>query len=217
MIKKSLVIGVLSLNAIANYIDTTNYFNDKNCSEIIEKKVYTSCYSFNDKGTKALKYRVNGKLADGYSIKDRPYFYEEESLHKKYRVNPYDYSSTGYDRGHLSPDATFDFEQDTLNDTYSMINIVPQKPNLNRGVWLKAERYERMIARKLDTLDVLNLVEYSNQKIKRNSISIPSKFYKIMYNNEKNFYRCFSFDNIDYDKEEKLRTHEISCEPFLSN
>ncbi len=44
------------------------------------------------------------------------------------------------------------------------------------------------------------------------NINIP-KFYKIIYNDEKNFKKCFTFDNIEYMnvEQDRLEDHEIEC------
>lgn len=44
-------------------------------------------------------------------------------------------------------------------------------------------------------------------------IDIPNKFYKIIYNDEKNFKKCFTFDNIEYMnvEQDRLEDHEIEC------
>jgi endonuclease G len=52
-----------------------------------------------------------------------------------------DYTNSGYDRGHMvrSEERT-KTEQDN-KATFYMSNILPQRPDLNRGVWLDFERY----------------------------------------------------------------------------
>ena len=44
-----------------------------------------------------------------------------------------DYKYTGYDRGHLVPNADYG------SDTYIITNAVPMMPNFNRGSWKKSE------------------------------------------------------------------------------
>ena len=47
------------------------------------------------------------------------------------------------DRGHQAPLATF--KGKNWQETNYTTNITPQKPQLNRGVWLDLERYERSL------------------------------------------------------------------------
>ncbi len=55
------------------------------------------------------------------------------------KIKDGDYTNTGYDRGHLvrSEERTATIEDN--KSTFLMSNIIPQTPDLNRGVWLKLE------------------------------------------------------------------------------
>jgi len=159
------------------------------CDQIIVKKdVEKICFDYSTKGAKEVTYTINGKTVNKLNIKKRPRFYTEKSLKKKYRVRPSDYiyatdSKTGmnhYDRGHLAPDADFDYDKKKLLKVYSMANIVPQVSSLNRGVWAKLERYERLVATKAGKADVRIVVEYkdpTNILIKRPADQIKSYRY----------------------------------------
>lgn len=64
---------------------------------------------------------------------------------KTFRNDPYgmdvlisaDYTNSGYDRGHLVPNADYG------DATYYMPNVVPMTPSFNRGTWLQAEQMIR--------------------------------------------------------------------------
>lgn len=58
------------------------------------------------------------------------------------RIAPSDYSGSGYDRGHLAPNhaiATRHGRQ-AQEETFLMTNIIPQRPNLNGGLWRELEQ-----------------------------------------------------------------------------
>jgi endonuclease G len=173
-------------------------------------------------GAKAIGYTLDGNKVNEVNIKKRPSFHTEKSLDRAYRVSPKSYSKTGYDRGHIANDASFDWSMESLNSTYSMVNIVPQEPRVNRYHWIKVERYARLVARKLGSLNVLNIIRYSDtpKRISKQNIAIPEGFYKILYNKDKDFERCFYYKNdaSSYQKKEKLKKHIIECsliEPTL--
>ena len=49
--------------------------------------------------------------------------------------------------------------------------------------------------------------------VDKNNIVIPSTLYRIYYNNDAKFEKCFKYENrvdIDY-KNDKLRDHEVDC------
>lgn len=62
------------------------------------------------------------------------------------RVSPEDYKATGYDRGHMAPNYAIAtrYGTEAQRETFLMSNIVPQTPQLNRGLW---QRLETLIAR----------------------------------------------------------------------
>jgi DNA/RNA endonuclease G (NUC1) len=62
-----------------------------------------------------------------------------------YRVQAFDFASTGFDRGHMTPNADRD-HQDRIpinQETYLMSNMVPQSPDNNQGPWANLEGYLR--------------------------------------------------------------------------
>ncbi|MBO0798812.1 MAG: DNA/RNA non-specific endonuclease, partial [Blastocatellia bacterium] len=62
-----------------------------------------------------------------------------------YRVQSTDFFSTGFDRGHMTPNADRD-NQNRIpinQETYLMTNMVPQAPDNNQGPWAAFENYLR--------------------------------------------------------------------------
>ncbi|MCS6905708.1 MAG: DNA/RNA non-specific endonuclease [Bacteroidia bacterium] len=74
-------------------------------------------------------------------------FRADESLPRSCsKVNMYDYTGSGFDRGHLCPSGDRTRNPRDNSATFLMTNIVPQAPLLNRGVWEKLESYCRLLA-----------------------------------------------------------------------
>lgn len=72
----------------------------------------------------------------GNSVKNKAFIVDP------YGINPMrttDYTNSGYDRGHLVPNADYG------KDTYYITNAVPMVPKFNRGVWAKHEDYLRKL------------------------------------------------------------------------
>lgn len=213
MKKLTILFSIISINCFA--LNSNFFINDKNCDQIITKSIYQVCYNYSYKGATAVAYTVNGdKLNDAeIHIKKRPPFYSENSIPIKYRSEPSDYTKSGYDRGHMANHADFDYSANIVYLTYSMANIVPQNPELNRHDWVKAEKFERMVAKKLGYVDVINIVYYppNPQVIGKNRVSVPQSFVKIIYNDKDNFKKCFKYENTDPTTNTSLKDHEISC------
>jgi endonuclease G len=213
MTKKILLISTLTASLSATTI--SDFINLNRCDQIIDKQVYKICYSYKYKGALIVWYELDGNLVHKNNIKKRPSFYSEKNIPIKYRSKSSDYTRTGFDRGHLANDASFDYDKKAQRKTYSMANIVPQYPKLNRRTWIKSEKYERKIAAKLGSVTVINIVNYSKltQQIGKNKISVPNTFYKVIFNDKADFRKCFKYENIkDIDiKKDKLRDHLIDC------
>ena len=67
----------------------------------------------------------------------KTFFLYWEKSQKKYRSHTRDYTHTAYDRGHLANDASFDYDKKIVRKTYTMANIIPQAPKVNRKTWKK--------------------------------------------------------------------------------
>ena len=191
------------------------FINSNSCSQVIDKVFYTICYDYHLKAAKAVGYTLSGDLVSELNIKKRPSFKVEWQIESRYRASTSDYVHSGYDRGHIAPDASFDWSQESLNSTYSLANIMPQARKVNRYTWVKAEKYERFIAVRLGSVQVLNVMSYSQNPVRigQHGIAVPSGYYKILFNHEKNYSRCLYYanDNNIVTSEDILRNHEVSC------
>ena len=60
-----------------------------------------------------------------------------------YRVQAFDFSGSGFDRGHMTPNADRDKETSIpINQaTFLMSNMVAQAPDNNQGPWADLENY----------------------------------------------------------------------------
>ena len=179
MKKLLLLIPVFLLAFTSRYLP--NYNIDVNCDKILHKKAFDICYSCKWKTPKIVVYEVNGNLIDKYNysrkhLKFRP----DYNLPVKCRSYSKDYSRTGFDRGHLAPNAVFDYSRAIQKKTFLMSNIAPQKPQLNRRLWAKIERFVRIQARKYKDIKVITGVCGSLGHIK-NNVNIPKWWYKIIF------------------------------------
>lgn len=97
------------------------------------------------------------------------------------RVLPGDYTGTGYDRGHVcnSKDRTASVEDNS--ETFSMANMLPQTPDLNRQVWESLESYSRTLAQQGNRLYIIAGGYGSAKTIGRaNKVIVPTNCWKIV-------------------------------------
>lgn len=120
-----------------------------------------------------------------------------------------------WNRGHfVVADADFDYDKKALSKAYTMANIIPQSAKVNQRTWTKVERYGRTLAQKLGYINSISIAKYDDLSNKiGNDIVIPTKLYRIYYNNETKFEKCFEYENtLDVvSKNDKLKNHEIDC------
>ena len=202
-----------SLHVGARNIDYYQKYINEKCDQIIDKSFYKICYDYELNIATAVGYELDGELVDSTNIKDRPEFYTEPSLPNNEKVQANNYIGSGYDRGHMAPDAAFDWSQDSLESTYSMANIVPQIAEVNREEWSKAEEHARKMAKKYGTIIVVNYIVFSKepQRVGESEVAVPKGFYKILYNSNENYKECFYYENVEQESK-NLTSHIVNCD-----
>ena len=206
-------------------INLDNFINDVNCDQVLEKEFSTGsllsiCYDYGYKSALYVAYTLDGELVNKLpSIEERPRFYTETEIPKEYQVLYSDYTHSGYDRGHLAPDADFDYNEEDLDLIYTLANIIPQDPNVNRYFWTKAEYQERLVAASLGELNVINGVVFDKNPsyIGEHQIAVSKAFWKILYNDEKEFRQCYYYNNYvleDADLD-TLDKHRVDCDRLI--
>jgi endonuclease G len=98
-----------------------------------------------------------------------------------YRVKHSDYTNSGFDRGHLvmSEERTKTVEDNKA--TFILTNIIPQTPDLNRGVWLNFEKYCNELALKQNKeLYIIAGGIFHSQNSINGLVAIPDSCFKIV-------------------------------------
>lgn len=174
----SIVAGVfLSLFSIQS-----NAFYE--CDQVVEMQSYDACYNYGLKATLwvAQKMSKSDLIKPGHD-RDGIRFYEEQSIPKKYRATLADYRRSGFDRGHLASNASFDHNPRLQKETFSLVNITPQYPNMNRGIMRYTEKLTRKLAISNGSAVVItgNVFDEINPKrIGPGRIAVPKYTYKIL-------------------------------------
>lgn len=97
-------------------------------------------------------------------------------------VVTYDYTHSGYDRGHMVPAADMKWSEKAMRESFYMTNICPQNHNLNRGDWNDLEELARDWARKYGNIYIAcgPIIRDENVTIgNTHRIVVPSAFYKV--------------------------------------
>ncbi|MEK7855659.1 MAG: DNA/RNA non-specific endonuclease, partial [Acidobacteriota bacterium] len=118
--------------------------------------------------------------ADLGDSRPRPDFRPDMRLPNGFkRIGYYDYSGSGYDRGHMVPSADR-FANAALNEeTFMMTNIVPQTGALNQYPWNKLEQYARSQAwRGFDAYQIAGV--YGEKGWLKNKVAVPTNCWKVI-------------------------------------
>ena len=97
-----------------------------------------------------------------------------------------DYSSTGFDLGHLSPAADNNMNEQANEESFLMSNISPQIPRFNRGIWKELESWVRDKATEHNSVYVVTGPVFLNNLgvVGKNNVTIPGYYYKILLRQE---------------------------------
>lgn len=94
------------------------------------------------------------------------------------RVTPSDYIRSGYDKGHVVPNADRDGSEDSMASTFLMTNMIPQTGDLNRGPWARFEGYLRTLVTRGSDVYIVAGAYGAKGKLK-NKVTIPTNTWKI--------------------------------------
>ena len=101
----------------------------------------------------------------------------------------YDYSGTGFDRGHLCPSGDRDLTDADNAATFLLSNIMPQAPQLNQGIWVELEDYARTLVDDGNELYIVSggygsggtgSLGGTTTTIANGAITVPAHFWKVL-------------------------------------
>lgn len=93
-----------------------------------------------------------------------------------------DYTRSGYDKGHMAPAADMKWSVTAMKESFYFSNMCPQHPELNRRKWKDLEEKLRDWAIADSAIIIIcgPIVEDSAQKIGKNRVVVPQKFFKVI-------------------------------------
>ncbi len=112
-------------------------------------------------------------------------FHAENRIPATSRATLADYHGSGYDRGHLAPNGDMATHNQQY-DSFSLANIVPQSPYLNRHTWKQIESSTRYLTKRYQEVYTLTGVIFNTEATTAplkldNRVSVPSHIFKVVY------------------------------------
>lgn len=108
-------------------------------------------------------------------------FHAEPRLPANARAELADYARSGYDRGHMAPNADMP-DRSTQRESFTLANMVPQDGEINRHLWAGIEGAVRGMAKKEGDLYVVTgpaFIGGSLQKVGK--VLVPTHLYKLVW------------------------------------
>lgn len=149
-------------------------------SQTLENPGFTIGYSQWQRGAVWVSYRLDAD-ADRGRVDPRPDGYTRDTR-TLWPVASEDFRGSGYDRGHLAPNAAMSrfWGRDAQTAAMHMSNLMPQAPRLNRGVWQRLEMAELDLWLKgADRLWVLAGPVYDAYTRLPGGVRIPMAYFRI--------------------------------------
>ena len=121
-------------------------------------------------------------LLQGRGLKRLNSFHPEDRLPASDRAELSDYARSGYDRGHIAPSGDM-FSSESQHESFSLANMIPQEPSINRGVWERIESGVRRMAKGKGELFVVTGPLFQGDKLDRiaGRVLVPTAIFKAVY------------------------------------
>jgi endonuclease G len=108
-------------------------------------------------------------------------FHAEPALPASQRAELADYARSGFDRGHMAPNADMP-DRRSQHDSFTLANMVPQNSENNRHIWAGIEAVVRKLAIKEGNLYVITGPAFIGGNLQKvGKVLVPSHLYKLVY------------------------------------
>ena len=98
-------------------------------------------------------------------------------------ADTWDYSYSGYDRGHMAPAGDMKWDAEAMAETFFLTNICPQAKSLNAGPWKRLEEKCRQWAEMDSAIYIVCGPVIDGKPIERigdSGVYVPQKFFKVI-------------------------------------
>ena len=129
-------------------------------------------------------------------------------------ANPWDYSYSGYDRGHMAPAGDMKWDQEAMKQSFFMTNICPQAKALNTGAWNKLESRVRQWAQRDSALIVATgpVMKSDMPVIGDSKVAVPPQFFKVVLAHHATPMRAIAFVYDNARSSGGIEQHAVSVD-----
>jgi len=208
----SIVLSVMFLSSTAFAAQTScpDHFANGQAPDLINQKLSVKskelCYSefaLKHSGVTrtplyAAEHLTRGRLLQAKGLKRNSKFYPDPNLPPSERAELHHYARSGYDRGHVAPSGDMS-TQESQQECFTLANMMPQEPSVNRGAWEGIESATRKLAKDRGDLYVVTGPIYSGNSIQRigGAVMVPTQTFKAVYDPKRNEAGAYIVDNAE--------------------
>ena len=166
--------------------------------QIIQRTGYTLAYDAKNKTPQWVAWELTNEETRGKEERTNDFQPDPEVIGTK--VVTYDYSGSGYDRGHMAPAGDMKWSKQAMQESFYMTNICPQDHNLNTEDWNDLEMKSREWARRYGKVHIVCGPIYKgirNEYIGEHRVKVPDAFFKVILIDDarKSYALGFLFEN----------------------
>ena len=166
--------------------------------QIIQRTGYILSYDAKNKTPQWVAWELTDKETRGKEERTNDFQPDPEVIGTK--VVTYDYSGSGYDRGHMAPAGDMKWSKQAMQESFYMTNICPQDHHLNTEDWNDLEMKSREWARRYGKVYIACGPIYKgirNEYIGEHRVKVPDAFFKVILIDDarKSYALGFLFEN----------------------
>jgi endonuclease G, mitochondrial len=233
----TLLFGLLSITtAFSAQTSCPDHFANGQAPDLINQKLSVKskdiCYSgfaLKHSGVTrtplyAAEHLTRDRLAQAKGLKRKSVFHPDPFLSLSERAELRHYARSGYDRGHVAPSGDMPSPESQL-ECFTLANMIPQEPSVNRGIWERVESATRKLAKDRGELFIVTGPIYSGNNIQRigGAVMVPTQIFKAVYDPKRNEAGAFIVDNVEGTQVQMIsiadleKVSGISVFPSISN
>lgn len=154
------------------------------------------------KVARVVEYRLTGPHTLGCGSRKGMTFQVDKLASADGQGSKSDYSHSGYDLGHMAPNADFAWSDTQQRDIFSMANVAPQLHGLNAQGWERGEETVRAWAYERGKVVVYvgAIIAAGADTIGDNAVTVPSAFFKVVVDANAGEAIAFQMPNSDVPK-----------------
>ena len=166
--------------------------------QIIQHTGYTLSYDAKNKTPQWVAWELTNEETRGKEERTNDFQPDPQVIGTQ--VVTFDYSGSGYDRGHMAPAGDMKWSKQAMQESFYMTNICPQDHNLNTEDWNDLEMKSREWARRYGKVHIVCGPIYKgirNEYIGEHRVKVPDAFFKVILIDDarKSYALGFLFEN----------------------